>query len=125
MTPDTDSLRDFIQDQIQGLGEVEFRHMFGGYGLYRGDVFFGILYKDRLYFRTDQASRQAYVDRGMRPFRPSVKQTLKNYYEVPPDIVEDSEALVAWVTPGTLFHLTISITFVFIHVSKKCGFSSR
>ena len=96
MTPDTDSLRDFIQDQIQGLGEVEFRHMFGGYGLYRGDVFFGILYKDRLYFRTDQASRQAYVDRGMRPFRPSVKQTLKNYYEVPPDIVEDSEALVAW-----------------------------
>ena len=101
MTPDTDSLRDFIQDQIQGLGEVEFRHMFGGYGLYRGDVFFGILYKDRLYFRTDQASRQAYVDRGMRPFRPSVKQTLKNYYEVPPDIVEDSEALVAWARKAT------------------------
>ena len=53
-------------------------------------------YKGRLYFRTDDKSRQAYADRGMQPFRPSVKQTLKNYYEVPPDIVEDSEALVAW-----------------------------
>lgn len=96
MTLDANSFRDFIQDQLQGLGGMEFRRMFGGYGLYRSDVFFGILYKGRLYFRTDDTSRQAYVDRGMQPFRPNMKQTLKNYYEVPPDIVEDSKALVAW-----------------------------
>ena len=96
MTLDTDSFRDFIQDQLQELGGVGFRRMFGGYGLYRGGVFFGILHKDRLYFHTDDTSRQAYVDHGMQPFRPNMKQTLKNYYEVPPEIVEDSETLVAW-----------------------------
>lgn len=101
MTPDTNSFRDFIRDQLQELGEVEFRHMFGGYGLYRGDVFFGILYKGRLYFRTDDTSRQAYVDRGMQPFQPNMKQTLKNYYEIPPEIVEDREALVAWAREAT------------------------
>ena len=32
----------------------------------------------------------------MQPFRPSDKQTLKNYYEVPPDILEDGDELVRW-----------------------------
>ena len=38
-----DSFTEFLQDQLSSLGEVEFRRMFGGHGLYRGDVFFGIL----------------------------------------------------------------------------------
>ncbi|MDC4224262.1 MAG: TfoX/Sxy family protein [Candidatus Manganitrophus sp.] len=48
-----------------------------GHGLYRGESFFGILYKGRLYFKTDDASRSDYIEMGMKPFRPSAKQTLK------------------------------------------------
>jgi DNA transformation protein len=32
----------------------------------------------------------------MKPFTPNPKQTLKNYYEVPVDIVESSDHLVEW-----------------------------
>lgn len=32
----------------------------------------------------------------MKPFAPNAKQTLKNYYEVPVDIVESAEHLVEW-----------------------------
>jgi len=32
----------------------------------------------------------------MKPFCPSDKQTLKNYYEVPPDILENGEELIVW-----------------------------
>jgi DNA transformation protein len=32
----------------------------------------------------------------MTPFKPSVTQTLKNYFEVPVDIVESAENLLEW-----------------------------
>jgi DNA transformation protein len=32
----------------------------------------------------------------MKPFKPSAKQTLKNYYEVPAEVVEDADELMLW-----------------------------
>ncbi|MBI3857624.1 MAG: TfoX/Sxy family protein [Planctomycetes bacterium] len=89
-----DSFRDFVAEQL-GAG-VEIRPMFGGYGLYRGDAFFGILFKGRLYFRTGPRARKEYLRRGMKPFKPSARMTSKNYYEVPADVLEDRDALRAW-----------------------------
>ncbi len=91
-----ESFKEYLADQLSGLGRVEFRRMFGGYGIYRGAAFFGILYQGRLYFKTDATSRAHYTARGMQPFRPNVKQTLKSYYEVPADVIEDGELLVNW-----------------------------
>ena len=34
----------------------------------------------------------------MKPFRPSEKQTLKNYYEVPADVIEDRSELASWAS---------------------------
>lgn len=70
--------------------------MFGGHGLYEGQVFFGILFKNRLYFKTDPASLPPYIERGMKPFRPNARQTLKSYYEVPVDLIEDPDELTLW-----------------------------
>jgi len=91
-----DSFRDFVLDQLSPLGEVICRSMFGGYGLYRGEDFFGIIYDGRLYFKTDEATRERYTRLGMGPFTPSAEQVLKNYLEVPEAILEDGEELAAW-----------------------------
>jgi DNA transformation protein len=32
----------------------------------------------------------------MKPFRPNPKQTLRSYYQVPVEIIEDGERLGAW-----------------------------
>ena len=89
-----DTFRDFVSEQ---LGEnIEIRPMFGGYGLYRDDAFFGIVFKGRLYFRTGPLSRKEYVARGMKPFKPSARMTSKTYYEVPADILEDRDAVRTW-----------------------------
>lgn len=90
------TFKDFVLDQLSGLGGVEARRMFSGYGLYLGDLFFAIIHGGRLYFRTDDATRGDYESRGMGPFRPNARQTLASYYEVPVDVVEDEDALVAW-----------------------------
>jgi DNA transformation protein len=91
-----DSFLDYVRDQLAGLHEVSYRRMFGGHGLYRGPVFFGILSKGRLYFKTDAQSRAVYAERGMNAFKPSAKQTLRSYYEVPPEVLEDAELLCDW-----------------------------
>jgi DNA transformation protein len=96
VAPKNGGFKDFVLDQLDGLRGVNCRAMFGGYGLYRGEAFFGIVHKGRLYFKTDETSRTAYRERGMKPFRPNRKQTLKTYYEVPVDVVEDAGLLVAW-----------------------------
>ncbi len=87
---------DFVVDQLGDLGAVESRAMFGGLGLYSRHTFFGIVFKERLYFLTDKSSRAAYVAKGMRPFQPRARQTLGNYFEVPADIVEDRYQLALW-----------------------------
>jgi DNA transformation protein len=91
-----DSFKDYVLDQLRGLETVSARAMFGGYGLYHGGTFFGILADGRLYFKTDEESRAEYEKLGMGPFHANEKQTLWSYYEVPVDVLEDDEALVLW-----------------------------
>ena len=87
---------EFVLDQLSDAGPVTSRRMFGGYGLYLGTAFFAIIFKGRLYFKTDEKTRLQYEDRGMKPFRPNEKQTLKSYYEVPADVIEDRSELISW-----------------------------
>jgi DNA transformation protein len=91
-----DSFKDFVLDQLRPVRAVACRAMFGGYGLYRDGVFFGCIYRDRLYFRTDATTRPEYLAHGMKPFRPNPRQTLTSYYEVPVEVLEDPERLVRW-----------------------------
>jgi DNA transformation protein len=91
-----DSFKEFVIDQLNGPGNVVSRAMFGGYGLYREQAFFGIIFKGRLYFKTDHSTQPRYQERGMKPFKPGDKQTLKNYYEVPTEVVEDADELMLW-----------------------------
>ena len=92
----SDSFKDFVLDQLHGMGRVACRPMFGGHGLYRDGAFFGIVFEGRLYFRTTVQSIAQYQERGMQPFRPNATMTLHSYYEVPVEIIEDLEQLTAW-----------------------------
>jgi DNA transformation protein len=93
-----DGFKDYVLDQLADLHGVTCRAMFGGYGLYHREKFFGIIHKGRLYFKTDQTTAPRYRDRGMKPFKPTSNQTLKNYYEVPIEVLEGSDDLTAWAS---------------------------
>ena len=85
-----------IMGDLRGLGDVTSRPMFGGHGLYWRDVIFGMVFQERLYFKVDDQAKGQYVSRGMGPFRPNERQTLKSYFEVPPEVLDDREALLSW-----------------------------
>ncbi len=93
-----DGFKEFVLDQLADLRGVTCRAMFGGYGLYQRDVFFGIIHKGRLYFKVTPKTVVLYKEQGMKPFQPNSKQTLKSFYEVPVDIIEDAEHLAEWAT---------------------------
>lgn len=90
------ALAGFVLDQLREIPDLEIRRMFGGHGLYSGDTFFAIFHKERLYFKVGEKARSRYEAFGMKPFRPSARQTLRTYYEVPVDIVEDDVRLAEW-----------------------------
>ncbi len=98
MAAKNDGFKDFVLDQLADLRGVTARAMFGGYGLYRSATFFGIVHQDRLYFKVTATTAPRYKAQGMKPFRPNAKQTLKSFYEVPIDVLEDAEALTQWAT---------------------------
>jgi DNA transformation protein and related proteins len=44
----------------------------------------------------DDRSKGEYLARGMGPFRPNERQTLKSYFGVPPEVLSDAETLLSW-----------------------------
>jgi DNA transformation protein len=86
----------YVLDQLSRMEGLGCRAMFGGHGLYHGATFFGIVFDGRLFLKTDDSTAGEYVRRGMEPFHPNDRQTLKTYYEVPADVLESQERLLAW-----------------------------
>jgi DNA transformation protein len=98
VAPKHDGFKNFVLDQLSDLHGMTCRAMFGGYGLYQHETFSGIIHRGRLYFKTDWMTAPRYRNRGMKPFKPSSAQTLKNYYEVPVEVLEAPDDLNAWAT---------------------------
>ncbi len=93
MSRKDDSFVEYVCDQLDDIDAILYRPMFGGYGLYSGSVFFGIVYDGRLYLKTDETTRARYLEWESAPFQPNAKQTLKSYYEVPGESIDNSEEL--------------------------------
>ena len=88
----------YVKEQLSMLRGVSARRMFGGYGLYCEDRFFGLISGDVLYFKVDDGNRPDYEARGMGHFRPFAgkRQVRMNYFEVPADVLEDAEQCAEW-----------------------------
>jgi DNA transformation protein and related proteins len=86
----------FVLDQLAGLKGVSARRMFGGAGLYLRGIMFGLVADDKAYLRVDDFNRTSFEDAGSEPFHPYGKKVTMPYYEVPIDVLEDSDYLCIW-----------------------------
>lgn len=95
--PISDDYLNYITDLLQCVGATTSKKMFGGVGIYLRGVIFALIADDTLYFKVDNSNRQDYDAQGMCPFRPfGRKSYTMQYYEVPIDVLEDSEKLKKW-----------------------------
>jgi DNA transformation protein len=88
----------YLLEQLGQLPDLRSRRMFSGAGLYSGERFFGLVHDDTLYFKTDGSNSADYIAREMPRFMPfpDRPKAVMSYYQVPADIIEDAEELVAW-----------------------------
>jgi DNA transformation protein len=96
--PHNSEYLEYVLEQLGGLRGLASRRMFGGAGLYQEEQFFALVFDDTLYFKVNDTTRGDYEARGMSRFRPyKDKPHLSfTYYEVPAEVLEDREELVAW-----------------------------
>ena len=94
----SDGFKSFVLDQLDELGDVTPKSMFGGVGLYHRGVFFGILARDTLFFKTNDGNRADYRRAGMKSFKPYLDRPGRstNYYAVPLDVLESPPELAEW-----------------------------
>ena len=95
----SEGFRGYVLEQLaRTTAAVRARSMFGGVGVYSGDLFFALMDDDVLYFKVDGTTRARFEERGMGPFRPGGEAAgeVMQYYEVPADVLEDAEALAPW-----------------------------
>ncbi|CAH0533048.1 DNA transformation protein TfoX1 [Vibrio stylophorae] len=53
---------------FEKLGAIKCRSMFGGFGIFSGDVMFALVVNDKLHFRADSLSQPRYEQLGMTPY---------------------------------------------------------
>jgi DNA transformation protein and related proteins len=93
----SDGFREFVLGQLERMGGVVPRSMFGGVGLYFDDVFFGIIAGDVLYLKVDDGNRHDYQAAAAKPFTPYPNRSgTMQYYAAPVAVLESPEELERW-----------------------------
>lgn len=93
------SYREFVLDQLGRVAPgIRGRGMFGGVGIYSGDLFFALIGDGTLYLKVDDSNRPDFVAAGMGPFLPFGEGgEVMQYYELPADVLDEPERLRPWV----------------------------
>lgn len=89
---------EFVLEQLAPLDGVRARAMFGGHGIYQHDTMFAIIVAERLYFKADDLTSSEFTERGLSPFTYTArgKTMTMQYYEAPPEVFEEPEAMLHW-----------------------------
>lgn len=85
-------------DLLQGIGDVNARRMFGGHGLFLDGLMFALIADNQLYFKADEQSRDAFIERDLPAFtyRKRSGTFALSYYLAPEEVMEDLAAMSEW-----------------------------
>jgi DNA transformation protein len=89
-----------FDDLFASFGRIVVRRMFGGEGLFHDGVMFGLVFDDRIFLKTSEESRKAFIAEGLKPFTYQMKKgegILTSYYALPDRLYDDPEELAEWV----------------------------
>lgn len=95
--PPRDRYVDFCIEQFSPLGRIDSRYLFGGWCLYCDGAVFALIANGELYLKGNDKNIPAFQARGLKAFQPFPdKPDTMKYFQAPPEIFEDSDALKHW-----------------------------
>ncbi len=89
--------RDFVSDLLEPLGGVGTRRMFGGLGVFRDGLMFGLVFGETLYLKVDDGNRAEFEAAGAEPFtygRKDGQRTVLGYMALPHGLYDEPEVLL-------------------------------
>ena len=89
----------FLRDLFAGLGTLEIRPMFGVGGLFCNETMFAIVAEERIFLKTDEASRGAFLREKAAPFVYRARdggEIVTSYYELPARLFDEPDEAVDW-----------------------------
>ena len=82
---------DELLETFAPLGEVSWKKMFGGAGVFVDGSMFGLMDSDaQLHLKADDSNREQFEAAG------SVKHGRMPYFSVPPEVLDDDDTLMSW-----------------------------
>ena len=88
-------------EQFAPLGTITVRAMFGGHTLYCEGIPFALIANNAVFLKADDHNRPVFEARELQPFKPfEDKPGVMQYYQTPPEIFEDPQALREWGGPA-------------------------
>jgi DNA transformation protein len=88
-----------FDDLFTEFGPVRVKRFFGGEGLYAGDVMIGMVFEDRIHFKTDEKTRRQFLAEKCKPFQFTKRNTevvVTGWFALPDRLYDDPEELAYW-----------------------------
>ena len=91
-----DNFKEKIKSQLDFLGSIKSKNMFGTSAFSKEGIFFASIEKKKLYFKVDENTVQDFEKYGM----PSLNKHRKSldYYQVPDEIITNQKLFQDWAT---------------------------
>jgi len=92
-----EEFKNFVLDQLQGIGEFETKRMFGGLALLHQGSAFAKIKHDKVWLKVDESNIIDFEKHEMQQYTYGKDNSRKlNFYETPIEIIEDRDKLKDW-----------------------------
>lgn len=90
LTQASESFQDDVVARLDSIGGISSRKMFGGFGIFHDGAMFAIISKQKLFFKADESTLDAYKKARAKQHRPMP------YYQVPATVMAKKASLQKW-----------------------------
>lgn len=89
---------DYLLELLEPIPHVTAKRMFGGYGIFRDGLMFGLVADSTLYLKVDDENRADFAERDLEPFTYEAKgkPMQMSYYQAPEEVLDSTDEMVAW-----------------------------
>ena len=94
------AFNELLEELFEPVGGVSLRRMFGGIGVFKDGVMFGLVDDDVLYLKADDATRPRFEAEGSEPwvYRAGIapSRSTMPYWRIPERLFDDTDEFAAW-----------------------------
>lgn len=90
---------DYLLELLEDFPDVSAKRMFGGYGIFRDGLMFGLVADSTLYFKVDKENKPDFEARELGPFMydgKNGKPMAMSYHQAPEEVLDNADDMIEW-----------------------------